>query len=68
MGGNPDVVIGDQLGIVWAIPRQYQAWQSQGNAKLGNPKLGNPNLHSFICIWHLLQVANTEQDDSFLNF
>lgn len=33
---------------------------------MGDPEVGNPDFHSFNCIWHLLQVANTEQDVFFL--
>ena len=50
MGGNPDVLRIARLRIAHHL-------------KVGNhPKAGNPELHPFNCIWHLLQVTNTEQD------
>jgi len=51
MGGNPDVLGIARLRIAHHL------------IKVGNLlKAGNPELHPFNCIWHLLQVANTEKD------
>jgi len=64
MGGNPDVerithlrIAHQQVGLL-----PTSKWDCCPPPSVGNPEVGNPDLHSFNCIWHLLQVENTERD------